>query len=136
MFADVWKVKVERDMKALVSSCVVLPCSFTYPLQQQPSDRIRAIWHMKDNWNDIIFHKDPTKIKDSFKDRTQLIGSLGDSNCSLEIGEVKNHDNGPYCFRVELETSPKDKYSFVDNCVSIQMIGKCASEISTCDYST
>ncbi len=136
MFADVWKVKVEHEMKALVSSCVVLPCSFTHPLQQQPSDRIRAIWHMKDNWNDIIFHKDPTKIKDSFKGRTQLIGSLGGSNCSLEIDEVKNHDNGPYCFRVELETSLKDKYSFVDNCVSIQMIGKCASEISTCDYST
>ncbi len=123
MFADVWKVQVESEMDALVSSCVVLPCSFKYPAQQQPSDRIRAIWHMKDKWDDIIFHKDPTKVKDSFKGRTKLIGSLGSLNCSLEIDEVRNHDNGPYCFRVELETSPKDKYSFVDNCVHIKMIG-------------
>ncbi|KAF4104362.1 hypothetical protein G5714_015349 [Onychostoma macrolepis] len=122
VFADVWKVHVEPEMEALVSSCVVLPCSFKYPAQQQPSDRIRAMWHMKDNWDDIIFHKDSTRVKDSFKDRTKLIGSLGKSNCSLEIDEVKNHDNGPYCFRVELETSPKDKYSFVDNCVSLKMI--------------
>uniref|UniRef100_A0A672L7J0 Ig-like domain-containing protein n=1 Tax=Sinocyclocheilus grahami TaxID=75366 RepID=A0A672L7J0_SINGR len=122
VFADVWKVHVEPEMKALVSSCVVLPCSFKYPVQEQPSDRIRAMWHMKDNWNDIIFHKDSTRVKDSFKGRTKLIGSLGRSNCSLEIDEVKNHDNGPYCFRVELETSQKDKYSFVKNCVSIKMI--------------
>uniref|UniRef100_A0A673GCZ8 Si:ch73-380l3.2 n=1 Tax=Sinocyclocheilus rhinocerous TaxID=307959 RepID=A0A673GCZ8_9TELE len=115
-------VHVEPEMKALVSSCVVLPCSFKYPAQEQPSERIRAIWHMKDNWDDIIFHKDPTRVKDSFKGRTKLIGSLGGSNCSLEIDKVKNHDNGPYCFRVELETSKKDKYSFVENCVSIKMI--------------
>uniref|UniRef100_A0A672KX93 Ig-like domain-containing protein n=1 Tax=Sinocyclocheilus grahami TaxID=75366 RepID=A0A672KX93_SINGR len=122
VFADVWKAHVEPEMEALVSSCVVLPCSFKYPGQEQPSDRIRAIWHTKDNWDDIIFHKDPTRVKDSFKGRTKLIGSLGRSNCSLEIDEVKNHDNGPYCFRVELETSQKDKYSFVKNCVSIKMI--------------
>uniref|UniRef100_A0A8C1VRN2 Ig-like domain-containing protein n=1 Tax=Cyprinus carpio TaxID=7962 RepID=A0A8C1VRN2_CYPCA len=121
VFADVWKVHVESKMEALVSSCVVLPCSFKYPVQEQPSDRIRAIWHMKDNWDDIIFHKDPTRVKDSFKGRTKLTGSLGGFNCSLEIDEVKNHDNGPYCFRVELETSKKDKYSFVENCVSIKM---------------
>ncbi len=72
----------------------------------------------------------------SFKGRTQLIGSLSGSNCSLEIDLVRNNDNGPYCFSVGLRTSDKDKYSFMDNCVSIQMIGKCASEISTCDYST
>uniref|UniRef100_A0A8C1XD93 Ig-like domain-containing protein n=1 Tax=Cyprinus carpio TaxID=7962 RepID=A0A8C1XD93_CYPCA len=122
LFADVWKVQVESEMEALVSSCVVLPCSFKYPAQQQPSDRIRAIWHMKDNWDDIIFHEDSTRVKDSFKRRTRLIGSLGASNCSLEIDEVKNHDNGPYCFRVELDTSVNDKYSFVDNCVPIKMI--------------
>ncbi|KAL1261110.1 hypothetical protein QQF64_008937, partial [Cirrhinus molitorella] len=122
VFADVWKVKVEYEMEALVSSCVVVPCSFTYPAQQQPSDRIRAMWHMKDKWDEIIFHKDSTRVLDNFKGRTKLLGSLGGCNCTLEIDEVRNHDNGPYCFRVELETSVKDKYSFVDNCVSFKMI--------------
>ncbi|XP_056329538.1 myelin-associated glycoprotein-like [Danio aesculapii] len=122
VLADVWKVDVEVNMEALVSSCVVLPCNFTYPAQQQPSDRIRAIWHKNKKWDDILFHRDSTLIEDNFKGRTKLIGSLGSLSCSLEIDEVKNTDSGPYCFRVELETAPKDKYSFVDNCVSIRMI--------------
>lgn len=129
VLADVWKVDVVPKMEALVSSCVVLPCSFKYPAQEQPSERIKGIWHKKNNNKDHIYDGDPTKVEDNFKGRTKLIGSLGGFNCSLEIDEVKNIDNGPYCFRVELETSEKDKYSFMDNCVSITMIGKCACEI-------
>ncbi|KAK7156774.1 hypothetical protein R3I94_006729 [Phoxinus phoxinus] len=124
VFGDVWKVEVEPEMDALVSSCVVLPCSFKYPAQQQPSSRIKAMWHMKDKWEDYIYHNDPTRILDNFKGRTKLIGSLGELNCSLEIDYVRNHDNGPYCFRVELETSKIDKFSFVKNCVTINMIEK------------
>ncbi|KAK7156772.1 hypothetical protein R3I94_006728 [Phoxinus phoxinus] len=124
VFGDVWKVEVEPEMDALVSSCVVLPCSFKYPPHQQPSSRIKGMWHMKDKWEDYIYHNDPTRIIDNFKGRTKLIGSLGELNCSLEIDYVRNHDNGPYCFRVELETSKIDKFSFVKNCVTINMIEK------------
>ncbi|CAM4555589.1 unnamed protein product [Leuciscus chuanchicus] len=124
VFGDVWKVEVESKMDALVSSCVVLPCTFKYPAQEQPSSRIRAMWHTNTKPEEFIYHNDPTRVKDSFKGRTKLIGSLGDLNCSLEIDGVRNHDNGPYCFRVELVTSIKDKYSFVNNCVTIKMIEK------------
>ncbi|XP_039526323.1 myelin-associated glycoprotein-like [Pimephales promelas] len=124
VFGDVWKVKVESEMDALVSSCVVLPCAFKYPPQEQPSSRTKGMWHMKGKREDYIYHNDPTRVLDNFKGRTKLIGSLGDLNCSLEIDDVKNHDNGPYCFRVEIETSKTDKYSFVDNCVTIKMIEK------------
>jgi len=136
VFGDVWKVQVESEMEALVSSCVVLPCSLTYPPQQQPSSRTKGMWHMKDKWEDYIYHNDPTRVLDNFKGRTKLIGSLGKSNCSLEIDDVKNHDNGPYCFRVELETSKTDKFSFVGNCVTIKMIGKCAFELSSHNYNS
>ncbi|XP_065136674.1 myelin-associated glycoprotein-like isoform X1 [Paramisgurnus dabryanus] len=122
VFADVWKVKVEHEMKALVSSCVVLPCSFQYPGTRQPSARTRGIWHKKDKWEDYVYYEDKTRILDNFKDRTRMVGRLGDLNCSLEIDEVKSHDNGPFCFRVELETSEKNRYSFVENCVHISMI--------------
>ncbi|CAM4555581.1 unnamed protein product [Leuciscus chuanchicus] len=122
VFGDVWKVEVESKMDALVSSCVVLPCTFKYPAQEQPSSRIRAMWHTKTNRKDYIYNNDHTNVIENFKGRTKLIGSLGALNCSLEIDGVRNHDNGPYCFRVELGTSAK--YSFVNNCVTIKMIEK------------
>ncbi|XP_065136672.1 myelin-associated glycoprotein-like isoform X2 [Paramisgurnus dabryanus] len=124
VFADVWKVKVEHEMKALVSSCVVLPCTFQYPQTRQPSARTRGIWHKKDKWDDYVYYEDETRVLDNFKGRTRLVGRLGELNCSLEIDEVKDHDNGPFCFRVELETSEKNRYSFVENCVHISMLEK------------
>ncbi|XP_056612862.1 sialic acid-binding Ig-like lectin 14 [Triplophysa dalaica] len=122
VFADVWKVEVESEVKALEGSCVVLPCSFKYPGVVQPSSRKSGIWHKEKDWNYFIFHEDRTQIADNFKERTKLAGRLGDLNCSLEIDGVKNHDNGPFCFRVELQTSVTDKYSFVKNCVRLNMI--------------
>lgn len=127
MFADVWKVEVESKVNALVGSCVVLPCSFKYPGAVQPSSRKSGIWHTEKDWNYFIYHEDEKQIADNFKERTRLVGRLGDLNCSLEIDDVRNHDNGPFCFRVVLQTSDKDKYSFVKNCVTLDMIGKCCS---------
>ncbi|KAA0702250.1 FRAS1-related extracellular matrix protein 2 ECM3 -like protein NV domain-containing protein 1 [Triplophysa tibetana] len=135
VFADVWKVKVESEVKALERSCVVLPCSFKYPGAVQPSSRKSGIWHKENDSNIFIFHEDQKKIADNFKERTKLVGQLGDLNCSLEINDVKNHDNGPFCFRVELQTSVIDKYSFVQNCVRLNMIVEAPQPELNSDYS-
>ncbi|XP_051965830.1 sialic acid-binding Ig-like lectin 14 isoform X2 [Xyrauchen texanus] len=121
VLSDVWKAELEPNMDALVSSCVVLPCSFKYPGKEQPSSRMRAIWHKEKINEEYIYSEDNLKIMDSFKGRTRMVGRLGDYNCSLEIDDVKNHDNGPFCFRVELERAEKDKYSFIESCVSVNL---------------
>uniref|UniRef100_A0A3Q2R1G2 Ig-like domain-containing protein n=1 Tax=Fundulus heteroclitus TaxID=8078 RepID=A0A3Q2R1G2_FUNHE len=122
-----WKATVVKNIEALVGSCVVLPCTFTHPGTQLSNSRLRGIWHRKDNWNEIFYHEDNTKIQDSFKGRTKLLGYLGDDNCTLEIDDVKDHDNGPFCFRVELvkkdDNKPtSDKFSFVEECAEIKML--------------
>lgn len=106
-------------MEALVSSCVVLPCKFNYPGAQLPDSRVKGIWHKKGNREARIYDEDSTVIEDSFKGRTKLIGRLGEKNCSLEIDNVKDHDNGPFCFRAEIPIL--DKYSFEEKCVTINM---------------
>ncbi|KAL6471393.1 hypothetical protein MHYP_G00200430 [Metynnis hypsauchen] len=118
--SDVWKAEVVSELKTLVSSCVVIPCKFQYPGTQLPDSRIRGIWHKKDEHKERIYHEDPIEIADSFKGRTRLLDHLGEKNCTLEIDEVKNHDNGPFCFRAEIPSL--DKYSFVESCVSLSMM--------------
>uniref|UniRef100_A0A3Q3BHU0 Myelin-associated glycoprotein-like n=1 Tax=Kryptolebias marmoratus TaxID=37003 RepID=A0A3Q3BHU0_KRYMA len=127
VFCEEWKAKVVNNLEALVDSCVVVPCSFSHPRGTLPTSRLRGIWHHKSNKNQIIYHSDDSKIKDSFKERTKLLGALGQSNCTLEIMPVKDHDNGPFCFRIELVKTDNndpttDMFSFVEDCVEIPML--------------
>lgn len=122
-----WTASVVHNLEALVSSCAVVPCSFSHPRGTLPSSRLRGIWHHKNDRNQIIYHDDNTKILDSFKERTKLLGHLGQMNCTLEIMPIKSHDNGPFCFRIELvktdDNKPTaDKFSFVEDCVGITML--------------
>ncbi|KAI4904648.1 hypothetical protein NFI96_019433 [Prochilodus magdalenae] len=119
VLSDVWKAEVVDKMNVLVTSCVVVPCTFNYPGTPLPDSRIRGIWHKKDR-KEIIYHADQIEVADSFKGRTKLVGRLGKKNCTLEIDSVTDHDNGPFCFRAEIPSL--DKYSFVEECVDIFMM--------------
>ncbi|XP_066515806.1 myeloid cell surface antigen CD33-like [Hoplias malabaricus] len=125
VFSDVWMADVVPKMNVLVSSCVVVPCSFKYPGEKQSRSRIRGIWHkIKDSKTNFIYHPDSTNILENFKGRTKLLGNLGspEHNCTLEIDEVRDHDNGPFCFRIEIPNV--EMYSYSQNCVSFTMMPK------------
>ncbi|XP_043973407.1 myelin-associated glycoprotein isoform X5 [Gambusia affinis] len=126
VLGEEWTADVVKSIEALVGSCVVLPCTVSHPGSSLPTSRLRGIWHRKDNWDTFFYHDDSTKILDSFKGRTRLLGKLGQNNCTLEIVEVKDHDNGPFCFRIELvrqdtNQPTKEKFSFVEKCADVIM---------------
>ncbi|XP_032415295.1 myelin-associated glycoprotein-like isoform X1 [Xiphophorus hellerii] len=127
VLGDEWTADVVKSIDALVGSCVVLPCTVSHPGTYLSTSRLRGIWHRKDKSNEIFYHEDSTQILDSFKGRTRLLGNLGQNNCTLEIVQVKDHDNGPFCFRIELvrkdtNQPTKEKYSFVEKCADVTMI--------------
>uniref|UniRef100_A0A3Q1G9A6 Ig-like domain-containing protein n=1 Tax=Acanthochromis polyacanthus TaxID=80966 RepID=A0A3Q1G9A6_9TELE len=125
VFSGEWRAHVVKTLDALVSSCVVVPCSFTYPGGNLPNFRLRGIWHRRDEWDEIIYNEDNTKILDNFKGRTQMLGHLGQNNCTLEIVDIKDHDNGPFCFRIEpvrTEDNILAKFSFVEECVEFNTL--------------
>ncbi|XP_077384377.1 myeloid cell surface antigen CD33-like isoform X2 [Festucalex cinctus] len=122
-----WKASVVKRIDALVNSCVVLPCSFSHPKEHLPSSRLRGIWHHQAQLDQRIYHKDETNVLASFRDRTRMLGHLAQGNCSLEITKLKDYDNGPFCFRIELvptegDVDNPDKFSFVEDCVKLKML--------------
>uniref|UniRef100_A0A3B3CHC3 Ig-like domain-containing protein n=1 Tax=Oryzias melastigma TaxID=30732 RepID=A0A3B3CHC3_ORYME len=119
--SDDWKASVTKNLDALVTSCVVVPCSFSHPGKALPSSKLRGIWHISNDKNQVIYNEDQTKILDPYKDRTKMLGQLGQNNCTLEIADVKDHDNGPFCFRIELVGEESQKFSFVQDCVDLKM---------------
>ncbi|XP_042346471.1 sialic acid-binding Ig-like lectin 13 isoform X2 [Plectropomus leopardus] len=127
VFSGEWKANVIKNLDALVKSCVVVPCSFTHPKENLPSSRLRAIWHRSKDRNQRIYYEDSTQVLENFRGRTKLLGHLGQNNCTLEITDIKDHDNGPFCFRIELartesDTGTVDKFSFVEDCVEFRML--------------
>ncbi|XP_037641725.1 myelin-associated glycoprotein isoform X1 [Sebastes umbrosus] len=125
VFTGEWKANVVKELDALVTSCVVVPCSFTHPKGNLPTTKTRGIWHRSAHRDQRIYFEDSTQVLENFRGRTRLLGHLGHNNCTLEIIEIKDHDNGPYCFRIELveaELSTTDMFSFVEDCVKFTML--------------
>ncbi|KAK1894746.1 Myelin-associated glycoprotein [Dissostichus eleginoides] len=124
VFTGEWKANVVKELKALVTSCVVVPCSFTHPGPNLPTSKLRGIWHQSNNRGDLIYDEDETSISENFRGRTKLLGHLGQKNCTLEMSEIKDHDNGPFCFRIELvqTRTSSEKFSFLEDCVEFKML--------------
>ncbi|XP_034731333.1 myelin-associated glycoprotein-like [Etheostoma cragini] len=127
VFTEDWRANVVKNLDALVTSCVVVPCSFSHPKENLPSSRLRGIWHFSTDKSKRIYYQDITQVLENFRGRTRLLGHLGQDNCTLEITDIKDHDNGPFCFRIELartetDTSTVDKFSFVESCVTLRML--------------
>uniref|UniRef100_A0A3Q1I544 Ig-like domain-containing protein n=1 Tax=Anabas testudineus TaxID=64144 RepID=A0A3Q1I544_ANATE len=120
-----WKAEVVQKLDALVSSCIVIPCTFTYPENNLPRSKLRGIWHLKSDKNQRVYHEDNTRVLENFRGRTKLLGNLGQNNCTLEITEIEDHGNGPYCFRIELaenEDPTINKFSFVEDCAALNVL--------------
>uniref|UniRef100_A0A3B4XU56 Myeloid cell surface antigen CD33-like n=1 Tax=Seriola lalandi dorsalis TaxID=1841481 RepID=A0A3B4XU56_SERLL len=129
VFSGEWKATVVKNLKALVTSCIVIPCSFTHPKENLPSSRLRGIWQRSNDKQAFVYNEDKTRILENFRGRTRLLGELGQDNCTLEITDIKNHDNGPFCFRIELartenDLSTIDKFSFIEDCAELTMLSE------------
>ncbi|RXN21701.1 myelin-associated glyco -like isoform X2 [Labeo rohita] len=101
---------------ALPRSCVVIPCSFK--MEEEFVTRLRVLWVTRKGG--YMFHTDPVDVLDNFKGRTRLLGNPDEQNCTVEMDNVRTHDNGPFCFRAEREN---ERYSFNNSCVFIIMRG-------------
>ncbi|XP_056613437.1 uncharacterized protein LOC130429093 [Triplophysa dalaica] len=109
----VYEADVVPRLTALPRSCVVIPCSFQ--MHEELAVHLWVRWVSKKVY---MFHSGQSKVLDNFKGRTKLLGNSIDQDCTVEIDNVQNDDNGPFCFRAETENK---KYLFNNSCVFIVM---------------
>lgn len=114
-----WSIKVPSSVKGLTGSCVVIPCSFNFP-DSENDLRFTGMW--RNNNDHAIYHSVKSKIMQTYWNRTELLGSLAQKNCSLKIDPLNDSDHGPFYFRLEIDNL--DKYSYKQNKVSILMISR------------
>ncbi|CAL8286747.1 unnamed protein product [Merluccius merluccius] len=119
-----WTAQVVEKVEALVTSCVVIPCSFTHPETALSRSKLLGSWFLEKNQEEFVYHEQTVKIIPNFRHRTELALQLEEGNCTLKITDVKNHDSGPFCFRVEMVDDDRQQHSFLKNCAHLIMLEK------------
>lgn len=120
-----WTIVVPHVIKGLPGSCVAIPCSFDFPDRKKKLTQFTGMW--KDASNQFIYHPNHSKIIRTYWNRTKLLGNLTQKDCSLEIDPLTSSDQGPFHFRIEI--AQLNNYSYVQDTVSISMIGKCSNVV-------
>uniref|UniRef100_A0A8P4KMX6 Ig-like domain-containing protein n=1 Tax=Dicentrarchus labrax TaxID=13489 RepID=A0A8P4KMX6_DICLA len=120
-----WHVKMPSNIKGLVDSCLVIPCSFDY-YQYPPYRPDRVVWYqyvsrgyplVYDRWY-------PEDVINIFRGRTRLF-SPAYKTCSLEISRVKWSDHRQKIYPwVDPENVGKSTYRFFDTTVTIEVVDR------------
>ncbi|XP_048160997.1 sialoadhesin isoform X1 [Corvus hawaiiensis] len=99
-----WGVSYPESLQAVGGSCLVVPCTFSYPADVTTTDGIVAIWYKDyDGQKTLVFHSTtPQDVDAHFRGRAQLLGDPMARNCTLLLRGVTPGDSGPYRFRFEI----------------------------------
>ncbi|XP_053258172.1 sialoadhesin [Podarcis raffonei] len=99
-----WAVTTPERLWSVKDSCVVIPCTFSYPSDVAVQNGITAIWY-KDNAGQkaLVYHSaTPGSVEGRFQGRTELLGDPLQRNCTLLLRGVTTADAGKYTFRFEI----------------------------------
>ncbi|XP_067153337.1 sialoadhesin [Apteryx mantelli] len=99
-----WGVTYPEALQGLTGSCVVIPCTFSYPSSVSASAGIVAIWYKDfDGRKTVVYHSAAQdEVDGRFRSRTRLLGDPAEHNCTLLLREVTTKDSGTYRFRFEI----------------------------------
>ncbi|XP_010220031.1 PREDICTED: sialoadhesin, partial [Tinamus guttatus] len=99
-----WGVTYPASVQGLMGSCVVVPCTFSYPSDVSANTGIVAIWYRDYNGDrKVVYHSEsPGEVDSRFGGRTRLLGDLAAHNCTLLLADATPQDSGSYRFRFEI----------------------------------
>ncbi|CAJ1061623.1 uncharacterized protein LOC122881428 isoform X3 [Xyrichtys novacula] len=121
-----WIVKMPSNIRGLLGSCLVIPCSFDYH-EYPPRRPDRVVWYqyvshgyplVYDNWY-------PNNVINVFKGKTKAFTSTTFKKCTLQIFPVtKSHHMQRIYPWVDPENVGSSTYRFFDRTVKIEVVGK------------
>ncbi|KAL8219391.1 UNVERIFIED_CONTAM: hypothetical protein K2H54_023515 [Gekko kuhli] len=90
-----WSSTLPSSIQALKGSCVVIPCSFTFPGPRASwGDKFSVAWYQyrARGYPEIYNSKSPRSVLPEYQGRTEVVGDLEMGNCTLLIRDVRHGD--------------------------------------------
>lgn len=125
--SQAWQVKMQSNIRGLVGSCLVIPCTFDYYLSP-PRNPHRVVWYQYVNHGYPLVYDiwNPNRVIGIFRGRTFRVHmSAYSKECTLKIFPVTwfHHRQKIYPW-VDPENVGKGTYRFFDTTVTIEVSGK------------
>ncbi|XP_028280942.1 uncharacterized protein LOC114448280 isoform X2 [Parambassis ranga] len=124
--SNAWHVHMPSNIKGLLDSCLVIPCSFDY-YRYPPRRPDRVVWYqyvshgyplVYDNWH-------PKDVIGIFRGKTQRVDDTTGKTCSLRIYPVTwSHYRQKIYPWVDPENVGKSTYKFYDTTVVIDVVDR------------
>ncbi|XP_074510099.1 uncharacterized protein LOC141779249 isoform X2 [Sebastes fasciatus] len=121
-----WHVKIPSNIKGLVGSCLVIPCTFDY-YRYPPHKPDRVVWYQYVDRGYPVVYDDwhPNDVLSMFYGKTRVFTSTYKKICSLEIKPVtKRHHRQKIYPWVDPENVGKTTYRFFDTTVTIEVVDR------------
>ncbi|XP_039178668.1 myelin-associated glycoprotein-like isoform X2 [Crotalus tigris] len=92
-----WSSTLPSTIQALKGSCVVIPCSFTFP-DSWDSWKSSVVWYQYHFWSypEVYNSRSPNNVLPDYQGRTEIVGNLQMGNCTLSINPVEMKDAMKY----------------------------------------
>lgn len=122
-----WSVIMPSHIKALLGSCVVIPCTFDY-YENPPSNPDRVVWYQYASHSYPLVYDDwySAKVIPEFIGKTSRVKTFsGGKECTLKISKVTwmHHRQRIYPW-IDPEHVGRRTYRFFDKTVTIEVTGK------------
>lgn len=122
-----WTVSMPSSIKAMLGSCVIIPCSFDY-YKNPPSNPYRVVWYqyVRRGYPLVYDNQNRGSVIEAFHGNTFRVNTFsGGKECSLRISPVtwKHHRQRIYPW-IDPENVGWRTYPFYDTTVTIEVTGR------------
>ncbi|XP_057558159.1 sialoadhesin isoform X2 [Hippopotamus amphibius kiboko] len=99
-----WVVSTPQAVQGVRGSCLIIPCTFSFPASVEVPHGITAIWYYDYSGNrQVVSHSEnPQLVEARFRGRALLVRDAEHKVCSLLLKDLQPKDSGSYNFRFEI----------------------------------
>ncbi|KAJ7304052.1 hypothetical protein JRQ81_011573 [Phrynocephalus forsythii] len=120
--SEAWSSTLPSTIRALRGSCVVIPCSFTYPGSRDSwGGKFSVAWYQyrSRGYPEIYNSKSPETVLPEYQGRTEVLGDLEMGNCTLSINPVRAEDSMSYYVWINPDSV---RHRFYDVTVQVEVV--------------